>query len=202
MERPDLRKWPAYYDSISRQLVPLGATTTLDTSTTSGSIIQRDCVNSRFIAVTKNATSFQDSSRRTRPSLFLKLQHYLVLRSAMPTEAMQDVTISDSCHVRSLYRSFTAVGGGLIVHNTEFHCPDYSLHELLQQENILVANDGGHKDDRLLLVGIGTETEIIWDCQGVATRLPNAVSPRGRIRPHVRTVPDSLHSLLRHQNVR
>jgi hypothetical protein len=37
MERPDLRKWPAYYDSTSQmlcQLVPLGATTTLDTSST------------------------------------------------------------------------------------------------------------------------------------------------------------------------
>jgi hypothetical protein len=76
----------------------------------------------------------------------------------------------------------------LIVHNTEFHCPDFSLHELLQQENvnILVANDGGHKDDYGSFGWvIGTETEIIWDCQRRCTRLPNAVSPRGRIRMSV-----------------
>jgi hypothetical protein len=37
----------------------------------------------------------------------------------------------------------------LLAHATEEHCPDSSLYELLQQTNvnILVASDGGRKDD-------------------------------------------------------
>jgi hypothetical protein len=91
----------------------------------------------------------------------------------MPVEAERRRTISDSCHVRSLYRSFTAVGGTssfTIQSSTVLIFP----HELLQQENvnILVANDGGHKDDYGSFGWvIGTETEIIWDCQGVARLL-------------------------------
>jgi hypothetical protein len=59
----------------------------------------------------------------------------------------------------------------LLAHATEDHYPDSSLCELLQQTNvnILVASDGGHKDDYGSFGWvIGTKDEVIWDCEGVA----------------------------------
>jgi hypothetical protein len=63
----------------------------------------------------------------------------------------------------------------LIAHTTEGFLPDSSLYELLHKRNvnILVASDGGHVD----VYGsfgwvIGTQAEIIWDCQGTARGYP------------------------------
>jgi hypothetical protein len=58
----------------------------------------------------------------------------------------------------------------LLAHATEEHCPDSSLCELLQQTNvnILVASDGGHKDDYGSFGWvIGTKDEVILGCEGV-----------------------------------
>jgi hypothetical protein len=107
-------------------------------------------------------------------------------------------------HLRSVSRSITIAAlpqweEDLIVHNTEFHCPDFFPTSYQQENvNILVADEATRTTGSFWL--IGTETEI---GTVVARGYPCSVSPRGRIRPHVRTsVPDSLHSLLRHQNVR
>jgi hypothetical protein len=63
--RPDLRNWPAYYDSSSQmlcQMVPPHATATLGTSSTSWAYHPAgiECTR-RFVAISKNAASFQDS---------------------------------------------------------------------------------------------------------------------------------------------
>jgi hypothetical protein len=68
----------------------------------------------------------------------------------------------------------------LLARATEEHCPGYSLYELLQQTNvnILVASDGGHKiDDGSFGWVIGTNHEVIWDCEGIARGYPS--SPTG-----------------------
>jgi hypothetical protein len=104
------------------------------------------------------------------------------------------VPLSDAVPVTVLLDTPTL--RNLLAHATEEYCPDYSLYKLLQQTNvdILVASDGGHKDDygsfgRV----IGTNHELIWDCEGIAL-------PGRRIRTHVRSpVLDSLHSLLQYQ---
>jgi hypothetical protein len=59
----------------------------------------------------------------------------------------------------------------LLAHATEDHCPDSSLYGLLQQTNIniLVASDGGHNDDYGSFAWvIGTNHEVIWECEGIA----------------------------------
>jgi hypothetical protein len=63
--RPDLRNWPAYYDSSSQmryQMVPPHPNATLGTSSTSWTYHPAgiECTR-RFVAVSKNAASFQDS---------------------------------------------------------------------------------------------------------------------------------------------
>jgi hypothetical protein len=70
--------------------------------------------------------------------------------------------VSRSLTTSQLYRR----GNGILVRYTEFHC-DYSLCELLQQENvnILAASDGGHKDDYGSFGWVIRRTEIIWDCR-------------------------------------
>jgi hypothetical protein len=130
--------------------VPLGATTTLDTSSTKW----KYCGTStrRFIAVTKNATSFQDSRPPSDATpVTVLLETPTLLRCSVPPCRPRLCTSYhlDSCHVRSLYRSFTAVGGGTSSFTIQSSTVLISSHELLQQENvnILVANDGGHKDD-------------------------------------------------------
>jgi hypothetical protein len=88
--------------------------------------------------------------------------------------------VSRSITISQLYRSGRR---DLIVHNTEFHCPDFS-HELLQQENvnILVANDGGHKDDYgSFWLGDRNGNGNHMGLSRRRTRLSNAVSPRGRM---------------------
>jgi hypothetical protein len=58
---------------------------------------------------------------------------------------------------------------------TEVNCPDSSLYELLKQRNvnILVASDGGKKDDFGSFGWvIGTKDEVIWDCEGTARGYP------------------------------
>jgi hypothetical protein len=63
----------------------------------------------------------------------------------------------------------------LLAHATEVCCPDSSLYELLQlwNINILVASDGGHKDDYGSFGWvIGTEHEVIWDCEGTTRGYP------------------------------
>jgi hypothetical protein len=55
------------------------------------------------------------------------------------------------------------------------NCPASSLCELLQQTNvnIVVASDGGHKDDYGSFGWvIGTKDEVIWDYEGVARGYP------------------------------
>jgi hypothetical protein len=67
----------------------------------------------------------------------------------------------------------------LLAHATEEFYPESFLYELLKQKNakILVASDGGHKDDYGSFGWvIGTKDEVIWDCEGVA-RLLHAVLP-------------------------
>jgi hypothetical protein len=54
---------------------------------------------------------------------------------------------------------------------------DSSLYELLQQSNvkILIASDGGHRDDYGSFGWvhvIGTQHEVIWECDGVARGYP------------------------------
>jgi hypothetical protein len=63
--RPDLHNWPAYNDSSSQmlcQMVPQHAIATLGTSSTSWTYhpVGIECTR-RFVAVSKNAASFQDS---------------------------------------------------------------------------------------------------------------------------------------------
>jgi hypothetical protein len=63
--RPVLRNWPAYYDSSSQmlyQMIPPHATATLGTSSTSWPYHPAgiECTR-RFVAVSKNVASFQDS---------------------------------------------------------------------------------------------------------------------------------------------
>jgi hypothetical protein len=57
----------------------------------------------------------------------------------------------------------------------EVYCPDSSLYEFLQHRNvnILVASDGGKKDDYGSFGWvIGTKHEIMWDCEGTARGYP------------------------------
>jgi hypothetical protein len=94
----------------------------------------------------------------------------------------------DSCHVRSLYRSFTAVGEDLIVHNTEFHCPDFPYTSYFNKRTLTSwsrTTEATRTTGSSFCWVIGTETEMGLSRR--RTRLSNAVSPRGRIRPHVRT---------------
>jgi hypothetical protein len=63
----------------------------------------------------------------------------------------------------------------LLAHATKEYCPASSLCELLQQKNvnILVASDGGHKDDYGSFGWlIGTKDAALWDCEGVARGYP------------------------------
>jgi hypothetical protein len=63
----------------------------------------------------------------------------------------------------------------LLAQATEVYCLDSSLYELLQQRNvnILVARDGGKKDDFGSFGWvIGTKDEVIWDCEGTARGYP------------------------------
>jgi hypothetical protein len=64
---------------------------------------------------------------------------------------------------------------GLIKYNLESCFPDTSLCELLKQknDNILAASDGDHKDDYGSFDWvIGTEQEIIFQCEGIARGYP------------------------------
>jgi hypothetical protein len=70
---------------------------------------------------------------------------------------------------------------------------DSVVYELLQQSNvkILVASDGGHKDDYGSLGWvIGTKDEVIWDCEGITRGYP--------MQSYRAEGYGSLHSLLQH----
>jgi hypothetical protein len=94
----------------------------------------------------------------------------------MPPEAVHDTARTSTCetfaeHVATLPQWERE----LLAPATEQSFPDSSLYELLLQENttILATSDGGQKYD-LGSFGwvIGTQDEVMWDCEGVARGYP------------------------------
>jgi hypothetical protein len=94
----------------------------------------------------------------------------------MPTEPVHDTARSTICATFDEYiATLPRWERDLLVYVAEYFCPDSSLYELLQQSNvkILIASDGGHKDDYGSFGWvIGTQHEVIWDCEGVARGYP------------------------------
>ncbi len=184
--RPDQRIWPVYYDSSSQMLcqmvqTPQHETATPGTANTSWQYYPAGIASTRrFIAVSKDAASFQDS--RPPPDavpVTVLLETPTLLRCSIPSlppetghDAIRDpkvATFADYVATLPLWEQ------DLLADATEVECPDSSLYELLQQRNvnILVASDGGHNDD----CGsygwvIGTYHEVIWDCEGTARGYP------------------------------
>jgi hypothetical protein len=63
----------------------------------------------------------------------------------------------------------------LLAHATENFCRGSPLYDLPQQRNvnILVASDGGHKDDYVSFGWeIGAKHEVTWDCESIARGYP------------------------------
>jgi hypothetical protein len=94
----------------------------------------------------------------------------------MPSEPARDAARATACATFANYvATLPQWQRDLIARATEIHCPDSSLCELLQQRNvnILVASDGGQKDDYGSFGWvIGTKDEVIWDCEGTARGYP------------------------------
>jgi hypothetical protein len=68
----------------------------------------------------------------------------------MPSEPVHDAIRSPICVTSADYIATIPLWEReLLAHATKEFCPDSSLYDLLQQRNvdILVAGDGGHKDD-------------------------------------------------------
>jgi hypothetical protein len=94
----------------------------------------------------------------------------------MPPEAVHDTSPAPPCetfaeHIATLPQWERE----LLAPATEQDFPDSSLCELLQQKNttILAASDGGQKDDHGSFGWvIGTQDEVICDCEGVARGYP------------------------------
>jgi hypothetical protein len=182
--RPDLRKWPTYYDSSSQmlcQIVSQTNTATLGTSSTSWTYHPAAIESTRrFIAVSKSDASFQDS--RPPPDavpVTVLLETTTLLRCSIPpmqTEPVHDAARALNCDTFAAYVATLPLWEqDLLAQATEVYCPDSSLYELLQQRNvnILVASDGGQKDDFGSFGWvIGTKDEVIWDCEGTARGYP------------------------------
>jgi hypothetical protein len=185
------------------QIAPQHATAIFGTSSTSWTYHATGVESIRqFLAVTKKAASFQDSppSFDAVPVTVLG-ETPTLLRCSIPptqTEPVQDAVQAPICVTFADYVATLPLWDrDLIKLNIESYCPDSSLCELLQQENvkILAASDGGHKDDYGSFGWvIGTEQGNHMRMRRHRTRLPNAVLPCGRIRPHVCSLTVSRHS--------
>jgi hypothetical protein len=135
-----------------------------------------DCVNSA-IAVTKNATSFQDSrppSDATPVTVLLETPTLPVLRSAA-AEAVQRHHlrfVSRSITISQLYRSGRRTSSFTIQSSTVLIFPYTSYFN----KRTLTSWSRTTEATRTTMAPsgwvIGTETEIIWDCQGVARGYP------------------------------
>jgi hypothetical protein len=83
----------------------------------------------------------------------------------MPPELVHDAARVPICATFADYVAILPLWErDLLAHATEVYCPDSSLYELLQQRNvnILVASDGGHKNDHASFGWvIGTNHEVI-----------------------------------------
>jgi hypothetical protein len=94
----------------------------------------------------------------------------------MQTEPVHDAARALNCATFAAYVATLPLWEqDLLAQATEVYCPDSFLYELLQQRNvnILVASDGGKKDDFGSFGWvIGTKGEVIWDCEGTARGYP------------------------------
>jgi hypothetical protein len=171
-------RWYRHLSRLQRPvlLTPLGSTTQQGSRpTTIHSSIERRCLFSRF-------TPPPDAV----PVTVLLKPTYPVFHSVIVTPTLPGVPSSlpprlgmTRYEIRKLQRSrlrgnFTAVEQDLLADATEVECPDSSLYELLQQRNVNTCCKRWRSKDDYGSFGwvIGTNHEVIWDCEGTARGSP------------------------------
>jgi hypothetical protein len=181
--RPDLRIWPAYYDSSTQMLclmVSPPASTPPNTDASWHYYPAEIEYTRRFLTVSTRYDYFQDS----RPPIdaapiTVLFETTTLLRCSLspgPHEPVPDTVRPPICATFADYvTTLPQWERDLLAKAMEDPFPDTPLNQLLQQRNvnILVASDGGHKTDYGSFGWvIGTKDEVIWDCQGTARGYP------------------------------
>jgi hypothetical protein len=163
----------------------LGATTTLDTSS-KWKYHTGDCVNSAIHRRNEKRHLLPRFETTVGRDAVLLGNSTLLWCSVPPMPSRLCKTSPSPIRVTFDHYIAALPQWDLIVHNTEFHCPDFFPYELLQQELTSWSTTG--PQGRLWLLRLGDRNGN-GNHMGLSRRprgLSNAVSPRGRIRTHVR----------------